>query len=118
MVPRHTKPSPPETFYALLEPEVIQMSRTPKHTAPQGTRAPRSADAQWLTTAEAAHYLGYATQTLYRKRCEGSGPPFRRPSPGMVRYLRSELDAWMNLPSASSAPAPDMAPDAAPARVA
>lgn len=71
------------------------MSRVTKNNEPGGARAPRSEDAAWLTTAEAARYLGLAPQTLHRKRSEGSGPPFRRPSPGLVRYLRAELDAWM-----------------------
>lgn len=83
------------------------MSRTAKDSQPRGAHAPRSEDAEWLTTAEAAHYLGLATQTLYRKRSEGSGPPFRRPSPGLVRYLRAELDAWMGARcNSTSAPVP------------
>lgn len=70
--------------------------------------APRSAEAEWLSPAEAAHYLGVAPGTLARKRVEGSGPPFKRPSPRLVRYSRAELDSWLgeSRDSTSSTPPP------------
>lgn len=62
---------------------------------PVQPRAPRDASAHWLTPAEAAHHLGMSPATLARKRVEGSGPPFHRPSRRFVRYSRLELDTWM-----------------------
>ena len=51
-------------------------------------------DDNWLNPAQAAAYLGIAVSTLAKWRVAGSGPPFHRPRPRIVRYLRSELDAW------------------------
>lgn len=61
--------------------------------SPPKARAPR-ADAEWLSTAEAAYYLGVATQTLYKWRWLGEGPPAARAG-RVVRYRRTELDAWL-----------------------
>lgn len=56
-------------------------------------RAPR-ADAEWLTSAEAAYYLGVTPQTLYRWRWLGTAP--RAQGDGaLVRYRRADLDAWL-----------------------
>ena len=47
----------------------------------------------YLTTAEAALYLGLPARTLQRYRIVGEGPAFHRFG-GRVRYLRGDLDAW------------------------
>ena len=47
----------------------------------------------YLTTAEAARYLGLSARTLKRYRVTGEGPVFHRFG-GRVRYLRGDLDAW------------------------
>ena len=47
----------------------------------------------YLTTAEAALYLGLPARTLQRYRIAGEGPAFHRFG-GRVRYRRSDLDAW------------------------
>ncbi len=48
-----------------------------------------------LSTAEAAHYLGYGKSTLDKLRLEGGGPKFishgRR-----VTYDPADLDEWAN----------------------
>ncbi len=47
----------------------------------------------YLTTAEAARYLGLSARTLKRYPGHGRGagvPPLRR----RVRYRRGDLDAW------------------------
>ena len=48
---------------------------------------------QYLSTREAADYLGLSARTLDRYRVSGDGPVFHRFG-GRVRYLRSDLDAW------------------------
>lgn len=48
-----------------------------------------------LSTAEAARLLGCSVQWLEIGRSRGYGPKFTRLSPRMVRYLRSDLIAWL-----------------------
>ena len=48
---------------------------------------------QYLSTREAAEYLGLSPRTLDRYRVSGDGPVFHRFG-GRVRYTRSDLDAW------------------------
>ena len=47
----------------------------------------------YLTTREAARYLGLSLSTLKRYRVSGDGPVFHRFG-GRVRYRREDLDAW------------------------
>ena len=47
----------------------------------------------FLTTVEAARYLGLSPHTLKRYRVTGDGPVFHRFG-GLVRYRRDDLDAW------------------------
>ena len=47
----------------------------------------------YLSTREAAAYLGLSTRTLDRFRVSGDGPVFLKFG-GRVRYLRDDLDAW------------------------
>ncbi len=49
----------------------------------------------FLTTAQAAHYLGLSARTLERMRRRGKGPRFRRHG-GEVFYHIADLDAWSN----------------------
>jgi transposase-like protein len=54
----------------------------------------------YLSTKEAARYLGLSASCLAHWRIAGKGPPFhsivhpggRRPT---VRYQRADLDAWV-----------------------
>ena len=48
---------------------------------------------KYLSTREAAEYLGLSPRTLDRYRVSGDGPVFHRFG-GRVRYTRSDLDAW------------------------
>ena len=50
-------------------------------------------DRHYLSTREAADYLGLSSRTLDRYRVSGEGPVFHRFG-GRVRYLRADLDAW------------------------
>ena len=47
----------------------------------------------FLTTDQAARYLGLALRTLEKMRSEGRGPRFRRHG-RYIRYHIAELDAW------------------------
>jgi len=48
----------------------------------------------YLTTFQAASYLGVSHQYLEIGRCKGDGPPFIKLS-RLVRYKKSDLDQWM-----------------------
>lgn len=48
-----------------------------------------------FNTAEAAVVCGCSVGYLEGKRCTGGGPPFRRISPRMIRYLKSDLVEWL-----------------------
>ena len=51
---------------------------------------------RYLTTKQAAEYLGVSRQTLEIGRYKGSGPIYCRPSNSrLVRYFLPDLDAWM-----------------------
>ena len=47
----------------------------------------------YLSTREAAEYLGLSARTPDRYRVSGEGPVFHRFG-GRVRYTRADLDAW------------------------
>lgn len=47
----------------------------------------------FLTTDQAAHYIGLAKQTLEKMRRERRGPPYRKHG-RYVRYHIADLDAW------------------------
>src|SRR5262249_2287794 len=48
-----------------------------------------------LNTRELAELLGVSTQWVEIERCKGSGPPFVRLGPRMVRYRRNAVRAWL-----------------------
>jgi len=67
----------------------------------------------FLTTDEAAHYIGLAKQTLQKMRRERRGPPYRKHG-RFVRYHIDDLDAWSEANSALTdrrRPEPDSPPD-------
>lgn len=47
----------------------------------------------YLSTREAADWLGLSPRTLDRYRVSGEGPVFHRLG-SRVRYLRDDLDTW------------------------
>ena len=47
----------------------------------------------FLSTEQAAFYLGLSARTLQVMRASGGGPPFRRHS-RHVRYHIDDLDSW------------------------
>lgn len=56
------------------------------------------ADANYLTTEEAARFLRLSPKTLERFRLEGHGPPFFKLGPGKrarVLYKKDELVQWI-----------------------
>ena len=52
-----------------------------------------SDERMYLTTVEAARYVGLSHRTLKRYRKTGDGPAFHRFG-GRVRYRREDLDEW------------------------
>lgn len=48
-----------------------------------------------LTTAEAAQLTGCSVYTLCQLRSRGGGPPYLKIDGHWVRYLESDLRAWM-----------------------
>lgn len=51
---------------------------------------------RWVAPKEASRITGLGLSTLAKMRMvEGMGPPFSRPLPNAVRYLKSDLSAWM-----------------------
>lgn len=50
--------------------------------------------AEYLTTPQAASYLGLSTQFLEIARHQGEGPPYIKLS-RIVKYAKRDLDAWM-----------------------
>lgn len=53
-----------------------------------------SSTKSFLTTQEAAEYLGLKPSTLEKWRVVGGGPEFRKLGGRSVRYHRDDLDAW------------------------
>ena len=63
-----------------MEDEIVRAARARKGTP-------------FLTTDQAAFYLGLSARKLQLMRTEGTGPPFRRHS-RYVRYHIDDLDDW------------------------
>jgi predicted DNA-binding transcriptional regulator AlpA len=49
-----------------------------------------------MTTAELAAWLGVSRVWLEQQRWKGQGPPWVRLSPGLIRYRRDEVLAWLD----------------------
>ena len=49
----------------------------------------------FLSQKEAAAYLGLHQNTLNKLRKTPDGPPYSRIGARLLRYKRSDLDAWM-----------------------
>ena len=48
-------------------------------------------DDEVLTTEEAAKFAKHSPRTFEHLRCSGNGPPYFKPSPKVVRYLKSDV---------------------------
>ena len=48
-----------------------------------------------LDTRQVADWLGVSMQWVEIGRSQGYGPPFRKISTRMIRYLRSDVLAWL-----------------------
>lgn len=51
-------------------------------------------DRQYLSTNEAARYLGIGASTLERFRLSGDGPVYHKLGPRTVKYKAADLDRW------------------------
>lgn len=49
-----------------------------------------------MTPAQAAQFLGVSEDYLRDHRKARSGPPYSQPATKIVRYMRSDLIAWLN----------------------
>lgn len=50
---------------------------------------------EWMSPETAARYLDTSTNTLADWRVKGKGPAFKRVGQRMVRYRRTDLDAFL-----------------------
>ncbi len=55
---------------------------------------PKTAKAQWLTTTEAADYLGKTSKAMQMMRYQHAGPAYQR-NGSNVMYRSTDLDAWL-----------------------
>ncbi len=49
-----------------------------------------------LTTKEVAAFVGLSAYTLTRYRMDGIGPNYVHLGPKIVRYRRSDIEAWVD----------------------
>jgi hypothetical protein len=54
-----------------------------------------SATDESLSTVQAATFIGCSPSFLEIGRCKGYGPRFRRLSPRMIKYLKSDVIDWL-----------------------
>jgi hypothetical protein len=52
-------------------------------------------DSDYYDTPRAARYVGAKANTLEKWRVEGIGPPFCKVNGRLVKYRKSDLDAYM-----------------------
>jgi len=55
----------------------------------------RSNPPQVMTSREAAQFLSVTDETMFRWRKDVVGPSYSQPNSRVVRYLHSDLVAWM-----------------------
>ncbi|AXK45493.1 helix-turn-helix transcriptional regulator [Brachybacterium saurashtrense] len=55
----------------------------------------------WLSTDQAAQYLGYREGTLRVWRAKDQGPAYTRTPSGSIRYRIEDLEAWLSEGSAA-----------------
>lgn len=56
---------------------------------------------QYLSTDQAAQYLGYREGTLRVWRSKDEGPAYKRTPSGSIRYRIEDLEAWLSEGSAA-----------------
>lgn len=49
-----------------------------------------------MTPAQAAEFIGLSEDFLRDQRKRKSGPPYSQPGSRIIRYMRSDLVAWLN----------------------
>lgn len=85
---------------ALLEPvlkPLIEAAASKKVAEELAKKTPAN-DSEWLTTREAAKYIGCkngSPKSLEAWRVEGIGPKGYRTETGKWRYRREDLDLWV-----------------------
>lgn len=66
-----------------------------KSTAPQQKGRPEGASPDIYTAPEAAAYLQISIKSLENLRLRGRGPVYSKPHGVGVRYLKADLDAYI-----------------------
>lgn len=61
-----------------------------------------SLDNEWLSTAQAADYASVSPALLKKLRGTKHGPAYHAPSRRLVRYRKSDIDAWLSASRRSS----------------
>lgn len=82
MCGRHQRPPAPRG-----SPHMAQMAVIPTEGA--------SVKCPYLTTQQAATFLGCSRHTLEVLRIKGGGPEFMKVGPRRVVYLQRDLEAWV-----------------------
>lgn len=75
--------NPPEALGMVLEQLLKTLSASESRSLPQ-----------YMTTRQAAEYLGLSTQFLEIARCRGGGPKYVKLAQA-VRYSKADLDEFM-----------------------
>lgn len=70
------------------------ITKTVREAVAQAAEVLRQPQREYLDTIEAADYIGISTVQLEIWRSHGDGPCYCKLS-RLVRYKRSDLDAWM-----------------------
>ena len=73
---------------------VVHRATAVVESKPEPKPADQTAKVQWLTTLEAADYLGKTAKAMQMMRYQHSGPAYQR-NGNTVRYKSTDLDAWL-----------------------
>jgi hypothetical protein len=73
---------------------VVHRATAVVESKPEPKPSDQTAKVQWLTTLEAADYLGKTAKAMQMMRYQHSGPPYQR-NGNTVRYKSTDLDAWL-----------------------
>ena len=79
---------------AETEPKASSKTKPKAASKTEPKPADKTAKVQWLTTVEAADYLGKTVKAMQMMRYQHSGPAYQR-NGNHVMYKSTDLDAWL-----------------------